>query len=311
MDEQVQEQEPAAEGAPSAEAPPPEAPAPVPPPPPEPEVKPTFLSRVNPLKLFRKETAATYVREGEDLVENHNLAQATMAFQKAVTLDPDFVPAYKGLGSALLRKGGRSNLATALENYQEAITRDPFDDQAYAVSAKIHEKLGQLKEATLARKKMVIVKTLQADPSNPVANNNMGILMLQQQQVDTAVAHFKKSIAANPSYDVAFRNLAATYYRIASAEQDEDKKNELVGQARSYISRALEISKTVVTMLIQGKILLLEGKFEEALEVAAETEELEQANKDVYALKRQALEGLNRTAEAQEAYESYKIFSRH
>lgn len=274
-----------------------------------PEIKRGFLSRVNPLKMFRKESPALFVRQGEGLLENQNLALATMAFQKALTLDPDNAGAFKGLGNVFLRKGGRSNIETALTYYQEAVKRNLFDDQAYAMAAKIYERLGRMKEATLERKKMVIVKTLHADPANPVANNNMGILMLQQQQLAQALDYFKKSIKSNPSYDIAHRNLAATHYKVALAETDDDKKSEQTALAKGYIAKALEINKGVNSMLIQAKIFVLEGRYDEALDIAVTAEEMEEANPDVYALKRQIFDKLNRTTDAQKAFESYQAFS--
>ncbi len=275
-----------------------------------PPLKAGLLGRVNPLKLFRKESPAVYLREGEKLMDNQNLALATMAFEKALSLDSNSVRAYKGMGGVFLRKGGRSNITSALAQYQQALKRDPFDDQSYAMCAKIYERLGQMKEATMERKKLVIVKTLQSEPSNPVANNNMGILMLQQEQFEPALDYFKKSIKSNPNYDIAFRNLAATHYKAALSESGDEKKHEIIAVAKGYIAKALGINRTVSSMLIQGKILLLEGRFDEVLAICEEAQGMEQANPEVYALKRQVLEKLNRTMEAQAAFESYQAFSK-
>lgn len=313
MTEEIQEQEEASQqGAPQTGA---SAPGAAPEPPPDseeqlPEAKPGFLRRVNPLNLFRKESPESFVRQGESSTENQNLALATIAFQKALALDADNVGAFKGLGNVFLRKGGRTNIATALSYYQEAVKRDPFDDQSYAMSAKIYERLGRMKEATLERKKMVVVKTLQADPANPIANNNMGILMLQQERLEQALDYFKKSIKSNPSYDIAYRNLAATHYKAALTESDDDKKSEQAALAKGYVAKALEIRKGVGSMLIQAKILVLEGRYDEALDIAVSAEEMEQANRDVYALKRQIFDKLNRTKDAQKAFELYQAFSK-
>lgn len=242
-------------------------------------------------------------------MENQNLALATMAFQKALSLDPNNVGGFKGLGNVLLRKGGRVNIGSALTYFQEAVKRDPFDDQAYAMSAKIFERLGRLKEATMERKKMVIVKTLHSDPTNHVANNNMGILMLQMEQADEAIKYFRKSIETNPDYDISHRNLAAIFYKLAISESDEKKKGDHVDQARGHVARALELGSNVTSMVINGKIMILDGRFEDALQIAEEAEVMHPANKDVYGLKRQALEKLHRTLEAQKAFDSYQTFS--
>ena len=271
--------------------------------------KPGFLSKMNLLKMFRKESPEMYIKEGHNLIENQNLALATMAFQKAVELAPDSVEAHKGLGNVFMRKGGRSNITTALDCFKRATLAAPFEDVSYAMAAKLYEKLGMMKEATLERKKMMIVKTLHTDPKNHIANNNMGILLLGQKQVQQAIEYFQKSISSNPNYDVALRNLAATYYRQAINTEDENTKTQNLNQARGFISKALAITPTCSSLIVSGKILIEEGRYDEALEVAEEAEKLESTNKDVFAFKRIALEKLNRTKDAQEAFESYQNIS--
>ena len=290
---------------------PPTEPAPEPAPPPVEIVaeKTPFLRKINPLNLFKKESPAGFVREGEDLLDDQNAAQATMAFQRALAMDPNCVPAFKGLGNVFLKKGGRSNLNTALEHFQDAAKRNPFDVHLFAVKAKIFEKLGKMKEATLERKKMMIVKTLESDPKNTIANNNMGILLSQQNQVQSAIEYFKKALHSNPRYDVAYRNLAATNLKIAAQEQDEEKKRELLSQARSFINKALEIASTVPSLMMQAKIFMQGGRHEEALAASEKAEVMEGANKEVFGMKRLALEKLNRIQEAQQAYEIYKVLS--
>ena len=305
MTEQTEETQ--EEKAPEQEA------APPPPPPVEIDdlegVKRGFLSKLNPLRLFRRESPTMYIKEGNSLIENHNLALATIAFKRAIHLDPNSMEAHKGLGNVFLRKGGRTNITAAVEHFKTVTTLAPFEDHIYAVTAKLYEKLGMLKEATLERKKMMIVKTLQTDATNPIANNNMGILLLQQKKVEDAIEYFNKSIAANPVYDIAFRNLSATYFSMAIQTNDDAKKSQHLNQARAYIGKALSISQTVSSLLVNGKILVEEGRFDDALALVEESELLEPNNKNVYSFKRVVLEGLNRTKDAQQAYESYQALA--
>lgn len=268
--------------------------------------KPGFFSKWNLLKMFRRESPTMYIKEGHSLIENHNLALATIAFQKAIELDPNRVEAHKGLGNVFMRKGGRSNITMALECFKNATAVAPFEDTSYALAARLYEKLGMMKEATLERKKMMIVKTLHTDPKNPIANNNMGILLLGQKQVPEAIEYFKKSVEANPNYDIAFRNLAATFYKLASEATDESKKGGNLGQARAYIGKALAVSRNASSLIVNGKILVEENLLDDALVLAEEAEELDSTNKGVFAFKRVVLEKLNRTKDAQKAYETYQ-----
>ena len=268
-------------------------------------VKEGIFRKLNPLRMFRKESAAMYINEGHSLAENQNLALATMAFQKAISLEPQNIEAHKGLGHVLMKKGGRTNMSAALTQFQEALRLNPFDDKLYGLTARILEKLGQMKEATLEKKKMMVVKTLQSDAKNPIANNNMGILMMQAGDLNKALEYFKNSTASNPNYDVAFRNLATVYYQLALKEQAPEKKSEHLQTAIGYIKKAIGIDDTVPSKLILGKIMVLESRFDEALTICEQAEEQDPSNRSTYALKRIVYEKMNRTADAQAAYDSF------
>ena len=266
-------------------------------------VKEGLMRRLNPMRMFRKESADMYIKEGNSLMENQNLALATMAFQKAIALEPDNVEAHKGMGHVLMKKGGRTNMASALTQFQAALKINPFDDRLYALTSRILEKLGKMKEATLEKKKMMVIKTLQSDPKNPIANNNMGILMLQQGNMDQALTYFRQSIASNPNYDVANRNLAAAYYQLAVKTED-DRKQEYIEQAKVFINKAINIDDSAISKVIYGKILMIEGRLEEALGICEAEIERDPSNGSIFALKRMVLEKMNRTQEAQKAYET-------
>ena len=70
------------------------------------EVNESFLSKLNPLRLFRGQSADNFVREGREHLENGSLAQATVSFKKALNADPNNSHAYRGLGKVFFKKGG-------------------------------------------------------------------------------------------------------------------------------------------------------------------------------------------------------------
>ena len=270
----------------------------------------SLLKRLNPLNLLKQETPGRFVSEGQDLLEHKNFAQATIAFRKALSLDANCVPAHKGLGDVLLKKGGRTNVGQALEHYLKVLELDPFHDSVYALTAKVFDALGKPKEATLERKKMVVVKTLATDARNPVANNNMGILLLRQNRVSDAISYFQRATEADPHYDMAFRNLATVFYKLATSTEDAAKREEYLNRTEGPITKALEISRSVPNLLTQGRILSLQGQDAQALELVEQAAAQEPANKDVFGLKKLLLERLNRMDEAKQAFESYQVFSR-
>ena len=268
-----------------------------------------FFAKLNPMRMFRINNADNFVRQGRELLENGSLSQATVSFKKALAADPNNVGAYRGLGKVFFKKGGRSNLETALNYYSEGIKRSPLDHDLYAITAKIYDSLGKRKEATLERKKFVIVRALDADPGNAIANNNMGILTLQQGKPKEALDYFHKALRTDKNYDVAHRNIAAVYHRMAKDQQDLGKRKDLLSQARDAINKAMKIAESFPTLLAHARMLLMNGEYEEVLRVCEKADVMEAANKNVYFLKKMALEGLGRFEEAKDAEESYQIFA--
>lgn len=266
-------------------------------------------SMLNPLNWFKKKNPDFFVSEGKDYLENQAYAQAMLAFNNALAIDPNNSAAYRGLGKVFFKKGGRANMRTGLNYYQEAIKRKPMDHELYAISAKIYDAMGQRKEATLERKKFVIVRALDVDAKNPIANNNMGILFLQQGKADVALSYFQKAIDADKNYDVAHRNQAAVYLKMAKETDDADKKLNYDSKAKEAIEKSVEISPTPASLLALGRIRLKEGHFDEVLTIVEKVDAMDPANKHVYQLKKMALEGLGRFEEAADAENSYRIFS--
>ena len=269
----------------------------------------SLLTKLNPFRMFRKKSPDFFIKEGKDFLENQAYAQALLAFNNALAIDPNSSAAFRGLGKVFFKKGGRTNMKTSLNHYQEAIKRNPMDHELYAISAKIYDAMGQRKEATLERKKFVIVRALDVDAKNPIANNNMGILFLQQGKTDTALSYFQKAIDSDKNYDVALRNQAAVYLKMAKETEDGQKKLNYNLKAREGIERAVEISPTPASLLAFGRILLKEGNFDQVLTIVEKIDEMDPANKHVFKLKQLTLEGLGRFEEARDAENSYRIFS--
>jgi tetratricopeptide (TPR) repeat protein len=268
-----------------------------------------ILNRLNPLKLFQRESPASLVRAGRELENNRHYAQATAAFTRALALDPNFAPAYEGLGDVLLKKGGRSNIEAAVGHLREAVKRDPFNDRAYAALGRAYDALGMRKEAALEKKKLVVARTLRADPNNPVANNNMGIMLLQQNLTTRGIEHLTRAMTADPRYDTAVRNLAIAFYKLANEAGDPATREQHLDKAKAYLAKALDIARSPLTLLAQARVHIMEERFEDALSVCAKVEEIDPAMKEVFALKKLVLMKLNRIDEANKAHETWRFLN--
>ena len=268
-----------------------------------------FFAKLNPMNLVRRNNPNALINEGKQHLDNQSYAQAMVSFNRALHIDKNNLPALRGLGKVFFKKGGRANMDTSLKYYQQAIKYHPKDHELYAISAKIYDSLGKRKEATLERKKFVIVRALDADAKNPIANNNMGILFLQQGRAKDALSYFQKSIDSDRNYDIAYRNMAAVYYLMAKDEEDPAKKSDFNSNAREAIEKAVSIAPSVPSLLALARLRLKDGHFDETLSLVEKLDEMAPANKDVYKIKKMALEGLGRFEEAKHANDSYNVFA--
>ena len=54
---------------------------------------------------------------------------------------------------------------------------------------------------------------LKAHPGHFHALDNLGIILLDKGELDTAIAHFEKAIELNPGFTVAYYNLGNTFVK--------------------------------------------------------------------------------------------------
>jgi tetratricopeptide (TPR) repeat protein len=97
--------------------------------------------------------------------------------------------------------------------------------------------------------------TLIKNPSCWVGHNNLGLILLQNGQLDEAVEHFQKALEINPEYSEAYSNLGLAFYR----------KGRLDDAITNY-QQALEITpKSFVTHGDLGNALFQEGRVADAV----------------------------------------------
>ena len=270
-----------------------------------------FFSRLNPIRLFRKNSPQYALSEANSLLERNLFAQATIQFEVALSLAPKNLEAFKGLGRVFMKKGGRSNLEIAVTTLNKGINIDPLEEELYSLKANVLKMLGREKEANIEKKKAVSLATVKRDPNNPIANNNIGIAMMKLNKTELAISYFKNSINSNANYDTARRNLATVYLQLAEADSNPQRRDSLLGLARAEVERAREIAETVPTLTTLARILIRSEEGERALEILAKADDLSPANKLIFNLRQRALESLNRLGEAREVLESANMLAQH
>jgi len=161
-------------------------------------------------------------------------------YEKAISIDPDFVEVYFNLGTTFQELGQLDNAVkyykNAIEinsNYPEAYNNlgvaykdlKEFDSaiEVYQIAIKIKsdyaeahnnigvvfKELGQLDDAVKSHK-----TALKIIPEYAEAHNNLGIILIEDKQLDKAIRRFEKSIAADKNFIEAYNNLGSAHMEL-------------------------------------------------------------------------------------------------
>jgi tetratricopeptide (TPR) repeat protein len=144
-----------------------------------------------------------YNNLGVTLLELGELDEAIQAYQKAISLKPDFAAAYNNMGNALT---GQGKLDGAIEAYRKAVSRKPdYVDAYYNLGFSLHAQ-GKLDGAIEAYR-----KALSRKPDHVDAYHNMGFSLQAQGKLDEAIEAYGKALGLTPDYAEAHYNLASCF----------------------------------------------------------------------------------------------------
>ena len=125
---------------------------------------------------------------------------AILAFQKAISIKPDYAEAYNNMGATLKDQG---KLDEAIQAYNRAISIKPdYAEANYNVGVTLKEQ-GKLDEAIQAYKKALSIK-----PDYAEAYNNMGNAFKEQGKLEEAIEVFNKAVLVKPNFAEAYNSLA-------------------------------------------------------------------------------------------------------
>lgn len=142
------------------------------------------------------------------------------AYQNAYLITPKDIDIYVNLGSAFYDKSDYDN---ALAVYRRALELDPDNSRIHCNLGYLHWGKGDLTEAIKEYE-----LSIKFDPNYDIAYNNLGVIYLDDLgRVQKAIELFSKATECNPSYALAYYNLArslaikgekieaAKYYQVA------------------------------------------------------------------------------------------------
>ncbi|RYU97229.1 tetratricopeptide repeat protein [Emticicia agri] len=203
--------------------------------------------------------ADAYNNRGSSKLANQDLAGAVLDFEKAVSLDNNFILAKYNLAEALSNTDRLDESLILLK----AIERKYQDSSFYFVTlSNIYIQKNNFSEA-----KQVLQKALSLNSQNDKALTNLGFIQYQEKDVSSAKANFEKAIKINPKQDFALNNLSLVY----SQEDNFNKAIELV-------NKAIELNKNPLYENNKGFFLLNTGNLTDGKKLIEKVLESNQEN---------------------------------
>jgi Flp pilus assembly protein TadD len=141
--------------------------------------------------------ARAQLDKGKELYRNDQDAEAVLAFQEAVRLDPALAEAHfrLGLGYEALGKHeeAEAEYKKAVEAYKKYFEENPDDAEAHYALGQTYANLGQFSEAIRQYKEATKLKE-----DDPDMFYDLGVAYAKLAQYDAAAAAFSKSLEIDP-----------------------------------------------------------------------------------------------------------------
>ncbi len=194
-------------------------------------------------------TAASLFRLGNLLVKTGQTAEARVAYERALALQPDLSEASNDLGALLAENG---DVEGAIERFRAALEVTPDYPDA----------LNNLGYALLltgrgAEARELYERALRLQPDFPEALNNLGLILGQEGELEGAEPYFRKALERRPDYAEAANNLALVLVARGRSE-------EAVRLLEGVLETNPGSENTYITL---AKVHLSEGRHREGLEV--------------------------------------------
>ena len=153
-----------------------------------------------------------HVSLGTLLLARGHLDEVVAHYQKALEIEPGFVPAHYNLGNALANCG---RFDEAIAHYRKALEIEPGFAEGHNNLGLALADRGQVDQAITHYREALRIK-----PDFAEAHNNFGVVLGQGGRFDEAIIHFQQALKIKPDYAEACNNLGnalAGQGRIAEA----------------------------------------------------------------------------------------------
>jgi tetratricopeptide (TPR) repeat protein len=187
--------------------------------------------------------AAGLVEEAEKLADDKKYAEAIETFKIAIRLDPNYAPAFGGLGDAYLNSGNSQQAEVA---YKEQVRLAPNDADAQYDLGYFYNAMGRHGEAFSP-----LVKASSLDPTFAEAFYGVGYAYSRGTEFEKSIGFYRSAIKNKPDYADAYYGLGEAYARLGKA----DLANEQVKKLNTLDPKlARKLEKEMTTALAAAEV---------------------------------------------------------
>jgi tetratricopeptide (TPR) repeat protein len=140
----------------------------------------------------------TAFRDGNALQEVARFAEAIACYERAISIKPNYVEAYRNRGNALRQLG---RLAEAVASYDHAIALRP-NVTSYTNRGNVLRELKRTEEALQSYDRAIAL-----NPHYAEIHNNRGSALQELGRFEEAAASYQRAIALKPDYAEGYNNL--------------------------------------------------------------------------------------------------------
>ncbi len=195
-----------------------------------------YLEEAIKLDPSKSEDYETKVALGFSNSHLGNLDAAIRHFEEAVTFEEIDEDAYSGLGLAYHFMG---DIGPALTNYKKALSINPDNDQTYVNMGNLYQKAGSYERAMDAYK-----SALKRNPDAYLAYNGLGNTYRTMEELELSIDAYEKALELAPDEGFLHNNLAVSFYYLANVKDrfgHPDQAQELYRKSIESIDRGREL----------------------------------------------------------------------
>jgi len=163
--------------------------------------------------------AAGLVDEADKLADDKKYPEAIDAYKLAIRLDPNYAPAFGGLGDAYFNSGNSQQAEVA---YKEQVRLSPGDAQAQFDLGYFYNAMGRHGEAFAP-----LVKATSLDPNFAEAFYGIGYAYLRGTEFEKSIGYLRSAIRLKSDYGEAYYGLGQAYAKLGKTDLANEQLKKL------------------------------------------------------------------------------------